>query len=116
MNRQGQGPEEYPRIEDFDVCEADGKTEVWISDNKSLKVYDATDFSFKRKISYPFVIHKFKKMENSHVLLVTGQNENILTLVDKEGEIIAEYLKKKYPTSCSGRYNLRLMDPVIFSS
>ena len=76
LNRQGQGPEEYPRIEDFDVCEADGKTEVWISDNKSLKVYDATDFSFKRKMSYPFVIHKFKKMENSHVLLVTGQNEN----------------------------------------
>ena len=71
LNRQGQGPEEYPRI--------------WISDNKSLKVYDATDFSFKRKISYPFVIHKFKKMENSHVLLVTGQNENILTLVDKDG-------------------------------
>ena len=34
-------------------------------------------------------------MENSHVLLVTGQNENILTLVDKEGEIIAEYLKKE---------------------
>ena len=97
LNRQGQGPEEYPRIEDFDVCEADGKTEVWISDNKSLKVYDATDFSFKRKISYPFVIHKFKKMENSHVLLVTGQNENILTLVDKEGEIIAEYLKKEIP-------------------
>ena len=54
LNRQGQGPEEYPRIEDFDVCEADGKTEVWISDNKSLKVYDATDFSFKRKISYIF--------------------------------------------------------------
>lgn len=97
LNRQGQGPEEYPRIEDFDVCEADGKTEVWISDNKSLKVYDATDFSFKRKITYPFVIHKFKKMENSHVLLVTGQNENILTLVDKEGKIIAEYLKKEIP-------------------
>ena len=95
--KQGQEPEEYQRIEDFDVCEADGKSEVWISDNKSLKVYDATDFSFKRKISYPFVIHKFKKMENSHVLLVTGQNENILTLVDKEGEIIAEYLKKEIP-------------------
>lgn len=97
LNRQGQGPEEYPRIEDFDVCEVDGKTEVWISDNKSLKVYDAVNFSFKRKISYPFVIHKFKKMDNSHILLVTGQNENILTLVDKEGKIIAEYLKKEIP-------------------
>lgn len=97
LNKQGQGPEEYPRIEDFDVYDINGKTEVWISDNKSLKIYDATDFSFKRKISYPFVIHKFKKMENSHVLLVTGQNENILTLVDKEGKIIAEYLKKEIP-------------------
>ncbi len=27
-------------------------------------------------------------MENSHVLLVTGQNENILTLVDKEGKLL----------------------------
>lgn len=97
LDRQGQGPEEYPRIEDFDVCEADGKTEVWISDNKSLKIYDAVDFSFKRKISYPFTIHKFKKMENAHILLVTGQNEHILTLVDKEGKIIAEYLKKEIP-------------------
>ena len=69
-----------------------------------------------KEISYPFVIHKFKKMENSHVLLVTGQNENILTLVDKEGEIIAEYLKKEIPYIMFRPYNLRLMDPVIFSS
>lgn len=97
LNKQGQGPEEYPRIEDFDVYEVDGKTEVWISDNKNLKIYDATNFSFKRKISYPFIIHKFKKMDNSHILLVTGQNENILTLVDKDGDIITEFLKKEIP-------------------
>lgn len=97
LDKQGQGPEEYLRIEDFDVYETNGKTEVWISDNQNLKIYDATDFSFKRKIAYPFTIHKFKRMENSHILLVTGQNEKILTLTDETGKIQSEYLEKEIP-------------------
>lgn len=97
LNKQGQGPEEYPRIEDFDIYKTGGKTEVWISDNQSLKIYDATRFSLIRKITYPFMIHKFKRMDNSHILLVTGQNKNILTLTDKDGNIITEYLKKEIP-------------------
>ena len=43
------------------------------------------------------MIHKFKRMDNSHILLVTGQNKNILTLTDKDGNIITEYLKKEIP-------------------
>lgn len=97
LNKLGQGPEEYHRIEDFDVYEIDGQTEVWISDNHSLKVYDAFDFSFKYKIPYSFMIHKFKRLANSHILLVTGQRENILTLTDKEGNVLSEYLKKEIP-------------------
>lgn len=97
LDKQGLGPEEYPRIEDFDIYEIDGKTEVWISDNQSLKVYDAADFSYKYKIAYPFVIHKFKRLENSHILLVTGQNEKILTLTDQKGKILSEYLRKEIP-------------------
>lgn len=97
LNKVGQGPEEYHRIEDFDVYEIDGQTEVWISDNQSLKVYDAFDFSFKYKIPYSFMIHKFKRLTNSHILLVTGQSENILTLTDKEGNVLSEYLKKEIP-------------------
>lgn len=97
LNKQGQGPEEYPRIEDFDLYEIDGKTEIWISDNQNLKVYDAADFSYKYKIAYPFVIHKFKRLENSHILLVTGQNEKILTLTDHEGNVLSDYLEKEIP-------------------
>lgn len=97
LNKQGQGPEEYHAIEDFDVYEIDGKKEVWISDNISLKVYDAYDCSFKRAVSFPFVIYKFRRLENSHLLLVTGQNENILTLTDKDGSILSEYLPKEIP-------------------
>lgn len=97
LNKLGQGPEEYHRIEDFDVYEIEGQMEVWISDNQSLKVYDAFDFSFKYKIPYSFMIHKFKRLENSHILLVTGQSENILTLTDNRGNVLSEYLKKEIP-------------------
>jgi len=97
LNKQGSGSGEYTRIEDFDVYDINGKTEVWVSDNKSLKIYDATDFSFKYNISFPFIIYKFKRMDNSHILLVTGQNKNILTLTDKNGKVLSEYLNKEIP-------------------
>lgn len=97
LNKMGQGPEEYIRIEDFDVYEIDGRTEIWISDNKNLKIYDANDCSFLYKISYPFIIHKFRRLNNSHILLVTGQNDHSLTLTDKQGNILSEYLEKEIP-------------------
>ena len=97
LDKLGQGPDEYERIEDFDVYQVDGQPEVWISDNLSLKIYDATDFTFKYKIPFPYVIHKFKRLENSHILLVTGQNDHTLTLTDKEGNVLSEYLKSEIP-------------------
>ena len=97
LDKQGQGPEEYTRIEDFDVYEINGRTEVWVSDNVSLKIYDATDFSFLRKIPFDFTIYKFRRLDNAHILLVTGQSENILTLTDGKGKILAEYQKKEIP-------------------
>lgn len=97
LNKLGAGPEEYLRIEDFDVCEVNGEIEVWISDNVSLKIYDASDFSFKHKIPYPFMIHKFKRIDDSRILLVTGNSEHILTVSDDEGNIVSEYLEKEIP-------------------
>lgn len=97
LKRQGAGPEEYHRIEDFDVYEVNGKTEVWISDNQSLKIYDASDFSFKYKIPYTFMIHKFKRIDESRILLVTGNSEHILTVSDDEGNVVSEYLEKEIP-------------------
>ncbi|UBD77459.1 6-bladed beta-propeller [Parabacteroides goldsteinii] len=97
LDNKGNGPEEYSYIEDFDVYEIDGRTEIWVSDYQNLKIYDANDCSFIYKISYPFAIYKFKRMDNSHVLFVTGQNEHSLTLTDKNGNILSEYLEKKIP-------------------
>ena len=97
LNRMGQGPEEYIRIEDFDVYEINGRTEIWVADNKNLKVYDAYNGSFLYKISYPFAIYRFRRMENNHILLLTGQNEYSLTLTDENGRVLSEYLKKEVP-------------------
>ncbi len=93
----GTGPEEYLRIEDFDVCEVDGEIEVWVSDNHNLKIYDASTFSFKYKISFPYMIHKFKRIDNSRILLVTGMSDHILTFTDERGNVISEYLEKEIP-------------------
>lgn len=97
LNKMGQGPEGYTRIEDFDVYEINGRTEIWVADNENLKIYDAYDCSFLYKISYPFAIYRFRRMENSHILLVTGQNKYSLTLTDKNGNVLSEYLKKEVP-------------------
>lgn len=97
LNKTGQGPDEYHRIEDFDVYEVDGQIEIWVSDNLSLKIYNLNDFSFKYKIVFDYVIHKFKRLQNSHILLVAGQNDHSLVLIDKKGSIIDKYLKKEIP-------------------
>lgn len=97
LKRQGEGPEEYIRIEDFDVYTIDGRTEIWISDNKTLKIYDAKDMSFLRHISFDFLIYKFRRLDSSHILLVTGNREKTLTLTDANGEIITDYLDKEFP-------------------
>lgn len=97
LDKMGQGPEEYIRVEDFDVYEINGKVEIWISDNESLKVYDADNGVFIREMNFPFVIHKFKRMKNGHILLVTGQKDHSLTLTDERGEVISEYLGKEIP-------------------
>lgn len=97
LDKQGQGPEEYQKIEDFDVYEIDGAIEVWIGNSYNLKVYDAMDFSYKHQLSFPFVIHKFKRIDNSRILFVTGISDHILTLADEKGEVISEYLEKEVP-------------------
>ncbi len=96
LHKQGQGPGEYIRIEDFDVYEIDGKQEIWISDNKNLKIYDADNGSFKHQISFPFFIYKFRRLESSHILLVTNKDKT-LALTDEQGNILKEELKKEIP-------------------
>lgn len=97
LTQKGAGPEEFIRIEDFDVYEVGGRTEIWISDNQSLKVFDAFSGMFLYKKNFPFVIYKFKRLDNSHILLVTGQNEYVLTLVDESSQVLKQYLKKEVP-------------------
>lgn len=97
LTQKGAGPEEFIRIEDFEVYEVNGKTEIWISDNQSIKSFDAFNGQFLYKKSFPFTIYKFKRLNNSHILLVTGQNEYILTLVDENCQVLKQYLKKEIP-------------------
>lgn len=97
LNKRGKGPEEYLSIEDFDVYPNGDKTEIWLTDFTKIKIYNSTDLSFLRTINFPFVVHKFKRINNDRLLLMTGQNEKSLTLCNDKGDTIKTFLDKEVP-------------------
>lgn len=97
LGKLGSGPEEYLRIEDFDVYNINGEKEIWIADNQGIKIYQEADGAYIREIRFPSIIYRFKRIENDHILLVTGQDEYILTLADSEGKVLSNYLKREIP-------------------
>ena len=41
LKKQGNGPDEYVYINDFDIYSESGHSEIWIADNQKIKIYDA---------------------------------------------------------------------------
>lgn len=97
LDKQGYGPEEYIRVEDFDIFYNNDKAEIWVADNQRIKIFDAETFENKRTIAFSYIIHKFKILNENHLLLLTGNNENIITISDYDGDIIETYLPKEIP-------------------
>lgn len=95
LEKMGRGPEEYTYIEDFDVYTMNGQKEIWLCDVNCIKIYDATTMQHIKNIYYPFVINKFKKMPDNHILLMTGQNKKLISLSDPSGTIIDSCLITK---------------------
>lgn len=95
LNCLGSGPEEYTYIGDFDVYTVDGRDEIWLCDYDHIKIYDAEHLTYLQSIHYPFVINKFKRIDVSHILLLTGQNKQMLTLSNEEGKVISVFLEKE---------------------
>jgi len=98
LNKPGKGPTEYTRIEDFNVVNSYNKTQIWLADYSSLKIYDYTNsWHLTKRIKFPYVINKFKVLKNNNILLMTGQNKKSLTLVDSNANMISQYLDKQMP-------------------
>lgn len=97
LKQRGNGPEEYTHISDFDVYNIKGKNEIWLADNTKIKIYDADDLSFLRTINFPFVVNKFRRIAENKILVMNGQSENSIFVLNEKGEKITEFLKKEIP-------------------
>jgi len=91
----GRGPDEYTYIGDFDVYSHNGQKQIWLCDMNCIKIYNAATMKHEKNIYYPFIINKFKKTQDNHVLFMTGQNEKLLFLSDPLGNIIDSCLNTK---------------------
>lgn len=98
LNKVGKGPDEYMRIEDFNIVKSNNKIQIWLADYSNLKKYDYTNsWRQTEKIAFPYVINKFKVLKNRNILLLTGQSKQSLTLVDSNANMISQYLDKQIP-------------------
>lgn len=100
LDRVGNGPEEYVRFMDFDVYSSpDGTPELWLADMYKIKIYRLADnkWEYARSIDFDFVVHKFHKINAEKLLLVTGQNQQTLTVTDHQGAVLQTYLDKEIP-------------------
>ncbi len=98
LNKPGKGPDEYSRIEDFDIYMVNGKPQLWLSDFSKIKIFKySNEWRLDSVINFPFVVNKFIRLSNGNILLMTGQNEKTLTLVDAKGKIIKTFLEKYIP-------------------
>ena len=97
LKKRGSAPDEYTYINDFDVYEIDGINEVWVADNHFIKVYNAEDFTFRRKINLPFIVSKFKRLSKNEILLMNCLSDKSLFVVNEAGEVVCEALDKEVP-------------------
>lgn len=100
LNKRGAGPGEYTMITDFSVSiNSNKELEIWISDYSTIKKYQHKNNSWEQfaSINYSYVINKFHIINENSILLLSGQNENCLTLTDGEGKEISSYLKSEIP-------------------
>ena len=97
LNRLGNGPGEYRYIVDFDVYDVNGRKELWLSNVKSIMRYDVDSLKYVGSIEFSYVVNKFIRYKEDRILLMAGQNENSLAVVDTSGNCLKEYLPKQVP-------------------
>ena len=95
LDKMGRGPDEYTYIGDFDVYSHNGQKQILLCYMNFIKIYNAATMKHEKNIYYPFIINKFKKTQDNHVLFMTGQNEKLLFLSDPLGNIIDSCLNTK---------------------
>ncbi len=114
LNQIGFGPEEYTRIEDFDVYESDGELIIWLADFNSIKIYQYNgEWKQTGKIKMSFIVNKFKILENHNILIMTGQRDLSLVLVNLNGDILDEYLQREIPYLTLKSVQFTLSDSLV---
>lgn len=100
LNKLGGGPDEYTVMTDF-ACHInkENEIEIWISDLKKIRKYRKKADSWEQFafIDYPYIINKFHIINDDLLLLLTGQNDNCLTVSDGKGKTTSSFLKSEIP-------------------
>ena len=100
LDKQGNGPEEYTMINDFNLyVNNENEIEIWINDFSKLRKYKYANSSWTEfaKLEYPYVVNKFHIINKNKLLLLTGQNANCLTVSDGVGNEITTFMESKIP-------------------
>ncbi len=97
MSRRGRGPGEYMTIGDFEVHPGENGTELWICSLDRIMIYGAPDWNLIREMRLPFMINKFRRLPDNTLLLMTAQNDESLTLIDMDGNVLNMFLPKILP-------------------
>ncbi len=100
LSRLGQGPEEYSMITDIDIyIDKNKEPQIWVGDYKWIRKYALKDNRWKQIgiIKYDYVVNKLRIVNNDKLLLLTAQNEEILTLSDMQGKALKTFFKGEFP-------------------
>lgn len=104
LSRVGGGPEDYTRIEDFEIVAGASGNEIWVVDLKSIKKYDAEDLRFLGElVRQEGFINQLQPVNDSTILVITP-DERRLRVWNRQGVERDNYMDQDYP---NGSYALR---------
>lgn len=114
LSKRGNGPEDYLRLEDFNIYNINGDDEIWISDVQNIKKYNATNFELKDLFKTEGEnVKRFERIDNDLILTRTS-GEYMFILFNNQGEIIQKYRKKDLANSAYKSIPFIINDGDIF--
>lgn len=114
LSKRGNGPEDYLRLEDFNIYNINGNDEIWISDVQNIKKYNATNFELKDLFKTEGEnVKRFERIDNDLILTRTS-GEYMFILFNNQGNIIQKYRKKDLANSAYKSLHFIINDGDIF--
>lgn len=112
LKRNGNGPGEYTSINDFDIVQRDGKTEIWVASMKNILRYDASSLEYLGDIKEDFFVNQIKYVNDSTILCTTNENK-YFRVIDIQGKQKGEYFDVDFPNSLQSQHGFKIHDGYV---